>query len=218
MNSPTIGGCCLNPYGNELTYQTKSAATIFSALMAIVALSGVLIILASQGANIGAFNSLSKIGVIGGGLLALIGGMPLLMTFAWIIASVQQPLPKRIGIRAEHEKVEESHLTQIFLDNQDDDGVIGTSHFKTLEEKVYQLHFTEEATFNNIVERVALSENTSPDQITLIFGGKELDKRLPFTLDMSSPWKNVCSHYDINYRKGKEATPVVVALRKKQMG
>lgn len=195
----SVQGCSLNPLKIELNCKNATVATIFSAIAAIVAISGVLAILASQGVNIGALNTMGKIGMIGGGVLSGVGGVFLLTILSWILAKVIQGCKKNSAeegsrsdeytssekstekkelseiIQKQREEIEgnKAHLATVFV--TDSEAAMGTVYVKTLSGKTFTFHYTEEATVWDLLEKIGEKKGILPCQSRLLYTGRQLN-------------------------------------------
>ena len=194
MTIPKIGGCTLNPLKYELNLKTAAVAAIPTALAIIVAVGGVMAILVSQGINIGALNVIGEVGMIGGGVLAGVGGVFLLATLAWIVAKVIQryrqdtakkqsnanlAVPEEPTVKTKFD-FDISHLQTLFPKEGSKD-VAGKTRFKHASSEgttEVVAHFTEKATLLDVVHYIAYSLDTPPsDEINLIHSDTVLTKQ-----------------------------------------
>lgn len=90
--------CCLNnnlnPFSATLTAKSISAGTIVTALVAIGCSAGVLMILASQGVNIGAFNSMNA-SLAGGLFVSGISFLSFAVAVAWWVKVIKNHYANR---------------------------------------------------------------------------------------------------------------------------
>lgn len=203
----------VDPHRYEVNCYKQPSTLIFSALMAILALAGLLIVLTSQGANLGGFNSLSRIGLPGGVFLTFLGGTPLFALFAWMITQEKPAATKKVEF-----EYDEAHLSTVFNKNKEDYGTIGVTLFQTLKGPEHSIYFKEETTFKDVIHKAgSILDVDHPELMRFIYAGKAIKREVADkkagTLTLDSPWKDICNHFNIQYGKKDQPGKVYVILK-----